>query len=369
MRILHVMGGLPRAGCETWVMQVFRKINRDQYKFDFLVHTKEPCYYDEEARALGGRIIPCVPLSNPAKYAVNFFRILKENGPYDCVQSHVQHFSGYIMLLSSMAGVPVRITHSHTGQLENGSSPLRWSYLRGMELLVRAFSTSGLAVSTEAANALFPRNWQSDKRWSVQHGGIDIEKFRCVKDRTLVRAQLGVPADAFVVGHTGRFAEAKNHRFLIDVAREVLTIRQDAHFLLVGDGPLRVEIEDLVNKLGLGAHFTLTGVRSDIPDLLGAMDLFLFPSLYEGMPNAVLEAQACGLPCVMSGVISKEADAVPRLIRRVSLESSATSWAKAVCEHECSSRMCNDKMDQHDINSSIQRLCRFYDSVCVQGAR
>src|ERR1041385_6332513 len=137
MRILHVIGGLERAGAETWLVQVLEHIDRNRYKFDFEVHTEQIGYYEGEVRSLGGNIIRCLGPSNPLKYGRNFLRILKENGPYDCVHSHVQHFSGYVVLLAAMARVPIRITHSHTGQLESQVSPVRWAYLRIMEILVR----------------------------------------------------------------------------------------------------------------------------------------------------------------------------------------------------------------------------------------
>src|SRR6266852_1767137 len=175
MRILHVVGKMDRGGAETWLVQVLRHIDRSKYQFDFLTHTEEPGAYDDEVRALGSRIIPCLSPSNPIKYARNFLRVLKEYGPYDCVHSHNHHFSGYVMELSAVGRVPLRIAHSHTAHQERNVSLMRKTYLRSMEALVRGFSTNGIAVSGEAGDSLFPSNWKSHGKWQVQPIGIDVD--------------------------------------------------------------------------------------------------------------------------------------------------------------------------------------------------
>ena len=333
MRILQVVGGLNRGGTETALMHVLRHIDRKKYQFDFLVHTPEPCHYDDEARSLGARIIPCLSPSNPLRYAYNFHRILRGHGPYDCIHSHVHQFSGFILALAAAEGVTSRIVHSRTDtrMLDGRSTSLRRAYIRVMGMLICRYTTTGLAVSEEAAASLFPANWKSQKKWSVCPSGIDMASFDQPVDPRAVREELGIPLDAHVVGHVGRFVEVKNHRFLVEIAQSLFHRDRKALFLLVGDGPIRGEIEKLVRSRGLSDRFIFPGIRSDIPRILkGAMDCFILPSTYEGLPMVLLEAQAAGLHCIVSTAVSSDGDIGSSAVTRVSLSQSADVWARCL---------------------------------------
>ncbi len=344
MRILHVLGKLDYGGVETWLVQVLRHIDRQKYQMDFLVHTADPGMYDDEVRALGARIIPCLGPSNPLQYALNFRRVLGEYGPYDVVHSHVHHYSGYVLMLAAMAGVPVRIAHSHSAPRSAEAfrglrrsayvrTPyLRTIYRRTMQAMIGLCATRGLAVSGESGDHLFSKNWRNyPKQWQLQHLGIDLSRFDIAVDRNSLRRALGIPSDALVIGHVGRFVAAKNHAFLVEIARELIKLEPRAVFLLVGDGPLRAEIEAKVNNYSIEKHFIFAGLRSDVPALMkGAMDVFLFPSLYEGLGLALLEAQAAGLTSVVSDIVPGESDAIPSLVDRLALGNSASTWARAV---------------------------------------
>ena len=335
IRILHIVGGMNRGGVETWLMHVLRHIDRERYQMDFLVHTLEPCAYDDEIRALGSRIIACPHPHRPWRFAPQFLRILREHGPYDIVHSHVHHYSGFTLWLAKQAGVPMRIAHSHndTTTGDRAAGLMRKFYLRMMEQAIRRAATHGLACSHRAAAALYGRQWQRDPRWQVLYYGIDLAPFReaLSADSATVRAELGLPPEALVIGHVGRFAPQKNHEFLIDIFAEIARREPRAHLLLVGDGPLRGSIEAKVRALGLQERVTFTGLRADVPRLMAAaMDLFVFPSIYEGLGLVLVEAQAAGLPCVLSDVIPHEADVVPALIHRLALQADAATWAERV---------------------------------------
>ncbi len=335
VRILHVVGGMNRGGVETWLMNVLRNIDRERYHMDFLVHTDQPRAYDDEVRALGSRIIPCLHPDRPLRYARRFTQVLREYGPYDVVHSHVHHYSGIPLMLARRAGVPIRIAHSHndTSRVDRAAGRLRRLYLQTMEGLIRVETTCGLACSQPAAAALFGVRWANDQRIQVLHYGIDLTPFRqaLAEDRCVVRRQLGLPDNAIVVGHVGRFAPQKNHRFLIEIFAEILRHEPRAHLLLVGDGPLRPQVYAQVCALGLNDHVTFAGLRGDVPRLMvGAMDVFLFPSFYEGLSLVLVEAQAAGLRCVVSDVIPTEADIVPLLVQRMPLQASASVWADIV---------------------------------------
>src|SRR5208337_324078 len=277
IRILHVVGGMNRGGVETWLMHLLRHIDRQRFQMDFLVHTSYPCAYDNEILALGSKIIPCLHPSRPWRYARNLMRILKEHGPYDVVHSHVHHFSGLPLYLARRTGVPVRASHSHndTTLYDERAGMLRKGYLQLMEHLIRRDATMGLACSRKAAAALYGAKWEKDPRWQVLHYGIDLEAFKQPIENAEVRRELGIPIDAFVIGHVGRFHEQKNHSFLIDIFSEVTKLTENAILLLVGEGSLRSLIEQKIISLGLSKRVVFAGSRSDIPKIMrGSIDTF-----------------------------------------------------------------------------------------------
>jgi glycosyltransferase involved in cell wall biosynthesis len=332
VRVLQVLRGMHRGGIESWLMHILRHADRERFQIDFLVHV--PGVHDDEIRALGSTIHQGASPKNPLAYGRAFKQIVRQNGPYDVVHSHIHHYSGYIMYLARQAGVPVRIAHSHldTSSLDSTMKLQRRGYLALMHHLLRQHATLGLAASKLAAHALFGPQWEQDaERWRVLYCGIDLKPFLEPVDRHALRAELNIPADALVMGHIGRFFEQKNHDFLIDILAEVVQRAPCTRLLLVGDGPLREQIVQKVERLGLQEHVIFTGLRKDVPQLmLGAIDVFVLPSLFEGLPIVGLEAQAAGLPCVWSDTITEELDCVQPLVQRLSLSQPASEWAAAV---------------------------------------
>ena len=361
MRILHVIGGLNRGGVETWLLQVLRHIDRRKYQFDFLVHTEQPCAYDHEVRSLGARVIPCLSPSHPTRYARNLFHILRALGPYDCVHSHVHLFSGYILTVARWAGVPTRISHSH---LDTQRDKGRKFYRCVATTMLKTSATAGLAVSYPAAKSLFGDDWETDPRWRVSHLGIDLEPFSFPVDSSKARAELGIPEHAFVVGHVGRFFSQKNHTFLLEIAKQVCAMTAHAVFVLVGDGPFRSSMQVKAENLGISRNVIFAGIRDDIVHLMkGVMDVFLLPSLYEGFPLVLIEAQAAGLPCFIADTISSETDIVPQLITRLSLADSAQTWAESMAKSASRSKRISllGSMRDFSIDAAVSRLCRVYD--------
>lgn len=362
MRILHVLGGLNRGGAESWLVQILRHINRTKYQFDFLVHTEQPCAYDDEVRALGARVIPCLSPSNPIRYARNFLRMLRTMGPFDCVHSHVHRFSGYVLMLARLAGVPIRIAHSHLSDKDSKNG--REFYHLAMSNLMNISATAGLGVSEIAAESLFGENWRADSRWRVSHLGIDLEPFSQLLDRCQIRAELCIPEDAFVIGHVGRFFPQKNHTFLLDVAKHVCAANADAIFLLVGDGALRRAMEMKAGNLGIARQVRFMGIRDDVVRLMrGLMDAFFLPSLYEGFPMVLLEAQAAGLHCFIADAISAETDIFPELVTRLSLSESACAWAESIlaARRFAKTSFQPNAMRDFSIDAAVSRLCSVYE--------
>jgi glycosyltransferase involved in cell wall biosynthesis len=373
MKILQVVGSLNRGGVETWLAQMLHHIDRQRYSMDFLVHTIVPGALDKEITKLGARIIPCLPCLNdghPLRYARNFRRILRECGPYDCVHSHIHHSSGYILMLAGIMGVPVRIAHSHndTSAIDRTYPSPRRLYCSVMNVLIRRFATIGLAVSRSAAPSLFSDSWTSDKRWRLCPLGIDLHPFSVEVNPHAIREELGIAQNSFVIGHVGRFADQKNHRFLVEIAERLSRIEPRAVFLLVGEGPLKPRIEALVRERGLSANFIFLGVREDVQRLMiGAMDCFLFPSWYEGLGLVLWEAQAAGLTCIISDTIPQEASVATKLVRRLSLDSAPEVWANELqrIRPRAGRYRCPipAKLLACTIEASAAGLARIYDSA------
>lgn len=336
LRILQVVAAMNHGGVETWLMHLLRRIDHARFRMDFLVHTAQPGSFDSQIRDLGSHVIPCLQHSNPWRYPQNFKRVLHQYGPFDIVHCHMQHFSGFVLRQAHRCGIGTRIAHSHldTSALEAQASLRRRVYLRLSERWIRQFATVRLACSRDAATSLFGPAWASTPGVALLYCGVDTQAFLRAPDRAAVRRELSIPYDAFVLGHVGRLAEQKNHAFLLDVAAEVAQRQADVVLLLVGDGPLRPALQARAARLGISNRVIFAGSREDVPRLMmGAMDIFVLPSLFEGLPLAAVEAQAAGLPCVVADTISKEADLVPPLITRLSLSVSKAAWADVIVAH------------------------------------
>ena len=326
MRILHALGSLDPGGVEMWLLNVLRHIDRDQFQFDFCTFGSQPGLHAGEAEKLGSKILRCPKGSNPWEFGRRFRRILREGG-YDVVHSHVHFFSGTILRWASAEGVPVRIAHSHNSHDGRADTLGRGVYRRLMKSWIDRYATHGLAASQVAAAQLFGEDWQNDDRWRVLYYGVDPDQFKKPVDRDAIREELGIPADAAVVGHVGRFDEQKNHTFLVEIARVTSRERRNVRFLLIGDGPLRHDIEARCKQLGISGGIHFMGIRKDVPRLMTAMDVFIFPSLWEGLPVALVEAQAAGLNCVASDAISPEAALSPESVEFLPLSAGSARWA------------------------------------------
>ena len=370
IKILHVVGGMNRGGIETWLMHILRNIDRDRFEMDFLVNTPETCSYDDEIRALGSNIIPCLNPTKPLVYSGEFGKILKDKGPYDIVHSHVHHYSGLTLFLAKQAGVPVRIAHSHndTSSAEAQAGWKRQIYLTLMEKSIARYATLGLAASNEAATDLFGSSWQNDPRWQILYYGLDLTPFQKQPDKTM-RAEFNIPADAFVIGHVGRFEAQKNHQLILEIAAEVVKQEPNMYLFLVGVGPLREQVEQNAARLGLKDKVIFAGVRADVPQLmLSVMDVFLFPSLFEGLGLVFIEAQAAGLVSVLSDVVPQAADVVPPLVKRLSLNNSVSTWAEMILAQKQKATISQSEalslvMDsQFNLDVCLKQLKKIYQS-------
>jgi glycosyltransferase involved in cell wall biosynthesis len=374
VRILHVVGAMDRGGVETWLMHVLRNIDRRKFQMDFLVHTDRHCAYDGEIAALGSIVHVC-PAPQHALYGYKFSRILRRHGPYDVVHSHVHHFSGFALALAHAAGVPIRIAHSHndTASVDAAGGLLRRLYLKSARAAIQRFATQKIATSVPAAASLFGRGCRSDPSTSIVYCGLDFAAFAEPVDRAAARREFGFAPGDFVVGHVGRFEPQKNHDFLLHIHHELLKIRPEARLLLIGKGPLEAAALAAATRLGTLDRTRFAGVRTDIARLMmGVMDIFVMPSLYEGLGLVALEAQAAGLTTILSDRIPAEVDAKCGLVRFIPLEETAGAWASRIVEYAGESRMLQAEalavmsQSHFNIGRSIEDLCRLYAAAPAQ---
>lgn len=372
IRILHILPGLQCGGTETWLLHLMETIDRSRYQLDFLIRAPEHCFYEDRFRQLGANIYRVPGKVNgrrrPLRYLYGIRRTLIKTGPYDVIHCHDDFNSGLYVWIAKNVGIPVRIVHSHGDYAR--SSHREHMVNAGMRYIkkgmIKCYATHGLACSAIGASALFGKQWEAELRWQTFFCGLNLKPFKKQVDGAAIRQALGIPAGTFVVGHVGRFTEQKNHKKIISIFGEVIKKYPDAYLLLVGDGSLRPVVEEQAKQLGLLKRVVFAGVRSDVPELmLGAMDVFLFPSLSEGLGLVLVEAQAAGLPCVISDVIPEEADVVSTLVTRISIACSDEEWAEKILKNVDMARNSIDRAQfrRFDIECSVETLAELYGAA------
>lgn len=351
-RILHVVTYMGRGGIESMLMNYYRRIDRTKLQFDFLVHRDFRADFDDEIESLGGRIYR-VPPMNPLKGS--YWKALEDffsSYPYEIVHCHLNYKSGIVLAAAKKAGVPVRIAHAHTASMSAGFSKLARIL---MKPLIPVTATHYLACSRNAGDAIF-----GSKPCGILPNALNAKTLRFDEQtRGRVRDELGL-GDAFTLMHVGRFTGEKNHAFLLDAFAELLKQEPQAVLLLAGDGPLRPEMERKAAQLPEGSVRFL-GVRGDIPELLQAADVFVFPSVFEGLPVTMIEAQAAGLPCVKSDTITDEC-VVTDLVTSLPITDPAL-WAREILKKRGTprtDRLANIQASGYDIAAAAEKLTRFY---------
>jgi glycosyltransferase involved in cell wall biosynthesis len=350
-------------------MNVLRSIDAARYAMDFLVLYHRAGAFAPEAQSLGCQVFTSPQPRKVWRLWRKFDAIVRARGSYDIVHSHVHHFSGIVMRMAARHGVPIRIVHSHndTRSVEREAFWHHRFYLRLMKGWIERFATHRIAVSRSAAEDLFGPDWSSDSRCRIIPCGVNLAAFAGSDCRWTVRRALGLAEDALVIGHVGRFHERKNHRLVLEIAAQVLARDPHARLLLIGDGELKPVIEARAAELHIADRVVLTGARADVPALMRAMDVFVFPSRYEGLGLAVVEAQAAGLPCVIASTMPEEIDVVPALIHRLPLSAPPELWAGRIQQAAAAPRPSPEealrgvRASAFEIDRSVARLLDIYD--------
>lgn len=327
-KILHIVGCMSRGGVETWLMHIMRNIDRNQFELHFLVNSETACAYDEEILSLGGKIHYGGHPDRLTKYAREFQAVVRDHGPFDAVHSHVYWYSGFVAWLGHQAGIPIRIAHSHTAVSARPWKIHRRAYQTLMRALIMRYATHRIGVSQQAGEALFGH--KPEKQYTLLHYGMDFRPFLQPESADKVRQRLGIAPGRKVIGHVGRFVPVKNHAFIVEFFDRIVKSGVDAHLLLVGDGLLSPSVKAQIESRGLSQRCTFAGLQPNVVPFFSAMDVFVLPSLWEGLPLVTFEAQAAGLPVVASTAVPEEVAAIPRLVERIPLSAGADGWASAL---------------------------------------
>ena len=354
-RILHVVGTLGYAGVEAVVMNYYRHINREQIQFDFITYSSKPDRFDEEIEQLGGRIFRLPSRANPLKYMKALYRVIRDNN-YRNV--HIHHSSASIVMdgiVCRLCGVPVVIGHSH-----NTSCDVMWQHYL-LKPFVNGLIKNRLACSVEAGKWVFGKS-----KVKVLYNGIDAKRFRFNEEKRItIRKELGL-TDELLVGFVGRLNRQKNPYRLLEIFADVRKKQDNARLLIVGDGGERERMLQTCRELNILPYVHFMGQVTNVHELMMAMDVFLFPSVFEGLGVVVIEAQAADLPCVVSENVP-----APDMTGRLSvcrLEDENEVWVKAIMN--CATDKRSDTSHQireggYDIVHGAVALEDYYKSVGI----
>lgn len=369
IRVLHVINAMGPGGTEAFIMNVYRNIDRHKVQFDFVEHTQQRCFYDDEIEALGGRIYRTFRfnVANYVPYRKWWDEFFDEHREYPIVHGHINSSAAVYLASAKRHGV-MAVVHSHSTRSPEHS--VRATAFRIMSYPIRNIADYFFACSRKAGIDRFGPKVVDGDCFQVINNGIDYQKFAYDSEvRNDIRGRMGV-SDKHIIGHVGRFDEQKNHRFVIDVYKEAHDTDPKTELWLIGQGGLRGEIEKKVASLDLGDSVRFLGVTDKVGEYLQGMDTFIFPSINEGLGIALVEAQAAGLPCVVSQSIQPEADIGAGLIKKLDLGDDIVKWRDAVVDalqkprSDTSGFVREAGYDIYDVAELLQRFYLDYGSHC-----
>ena len=362
IRVLHSVSNMARAGIETMLMNYYREMDRDRIQFDFLANKPDPGAYDEEIRAMGGRVFVS-PGLNPVhfpRYKRFVGQLLRDNPDIKIVHAHNEAMGYYALQSAKDAGIPVRIAHAHNTQIiRDYKYPLKMVCKR----LLPGAATDYWSCGRDAGIYYY-----GAKRWKesgfILHNAIDLDRFRFHPEiRARLRKEHGLE-NAFVLGHVGRFNLQKNHARLLDIFAAAAQAAPEARLALIGVGELEQETREKARALGLEEKVLFLGQMANVNEWYQAMDCFVLPSLFEGLPVVGVEAQAAGLPCFFSDRVTDEILLLPEA-RRVPLEESDREWAEKIlaCRKAAEDRILGAERIRragYDIHAEAKKLQEIY---------
>ncbi|MDM8247294.1 glycosyltransferase [Lacrimispora saccharolytica] len=366
-KILEIIGSLKIGGQEKIGKEIGLHIDKKKYEIHYLVFDKEKGEYEKELNAEGIKIFHFPePSEGYLRYLMNLKKLLKENN-YSIIHAHTMFNCGWAMFMGWYMKVPCRISHSHSIKMADFHYGTIMKIYQGlMRQLIKRFGTEFIGCGKAAGQWLFGKNF-FEKRGKILYNGIDTRQFLfSIDTRIKMREKLNLQ-NQFVIGHAGHFAQVKNQKFLIALMPEIIKEIPEARLILVGDGELKVTLQKECENLGIMDRVIMTGNVLNVADYLCAMDVFVFPSLYEGMPLSVIEVQCNGLPCVISDSVPDDVY-LTDLIRPLSLKDPIEKWileigsAKRKNEESYGKQM---RKSEFDISVMLQKLYRIYDKAVM----
>lgn len=364
IRVLHVIGTMNLGGAESRIMELYRCIDRSKVQFDFLVHTKDDGQYGEEIKQLGGCIykLPRFKVTNYFAYRKAIKDFFSEHKEHAVVQGHMTSTASIYLPIAKKENPGVMtIAHSRNSGVAKGIRGFATKVLRKS---LKYKADYCFTCSKEAGIDVFGEDWvRKGNVWTVPNG-INVNRFRYnEKVREEVRAQLGI-SDKFVIGHVGRFQFMKNHTYLVDVFAHLCKKRDDMVLCLLGKGDEETNIHNKVKELGLEDKVIFLGHRMESERYYQAFDYFVFPSLFEGLPGCVTEAQAAGLHCLISDSITKEVG-MTKLVSYRSIKEDPRLWADEILDNAEAALVredvCGDIAAKgFDVNAQAESMAEFY---------
>lgn len=364
IRILNLFTIMNRGGAETMVMNYYRKIDKTKVQFDFMVHRQERGAYDDEIEAMGGRIFRMCPI-----YPQNIFRykrLLREffdtHPEHRILHSHMSELGYFAFKEAVRHHVPVRICHAHNVPVfkyETLKEKIKRIPREILIRLMRTYSTDYFACSKEAGLWLFGKS--NKNKIVLLRNAIDLSLYRYVPSLSLSIKRQYNWEGKFIIGHVGRFSPQKNHTFLIDIFEAIQKEIPHSVLVLVGDGELRLTIEQKVKKFNLNDKVFFLGTQNELYKIYQCFDIFLFPSLYEGFGNVLVEAQACGVQCFTSEKVVPEYACVSSLLHYISLSKSASEWKDEILNYRNSKKTEGSYINSDfDITTNAEWLTQYY---------
>lgn len=363
IRVLHVIGIMNRGGAETMIMNLYRHIDRSKVQFDFVENSSEPAVFDEEILSLGGRIFRCPHYNGKnhftyVKWWNDFFKAHPKE--YPIVHGHLGSTASIYLSVAKKYGA-YAIAHSHSSGTDHS---LHANLYQIMSYNTRNVADYFFACSEVAGKDRFGSKVTSGSHYAVLNNAIDVNRFSYdLSVRVAVRDELGIEQDQLVVGHVGRFTKEKNHEFILKSFSELRKLCIGARLLMIGDGTLRTHIMQMAEQASLSSDVIFTGVRSDVERLMQAMDVFVLPSLYEGLPVTMVEAQAAGLPCIISDKVPPECILTEGLVDVMPLSASPETWAEKILAKRAiprTDRRAEIAAHGFDITTEAVKLQEFY---------
>lgn len=361
IRILHMVGAMYPGGMENFIMNLYEKIDREKFQFDFIVHLQKENDYCEQIKKLGGRVYEVPRLTkNPIGSLVKLYKIIRKN-KYKIVIRHTANaLVAPQLLVAKLAGAKT-ICHSH-----NETDPQVTIHKMG-KVMMKLAADRRLACSKKAGEWMF-----GSREFQVIHNAINVNKFEySVEKANRIRKEFDL-FGKHVYGHIANFIESKNHMFLLEVYKEISQKDDNAVFFCLGEGDLRPQIEEKIRQLKLEGKVILTGIRHDAQDFMSAMDVLIFPSFFEGLPLTLIEAQIAALPAVISDTITQDVIITNGLVHMESIQKKPKDWAKKAIEilenSKNRKRLCQKKAIQ-DAGYDMDMLVTWYEEYFMQLAK